>query len=150
MHIEKVKPIGVVTLELRNEIGEIIDQQTHNLVVNAGLNFIASRMTGTALATMSHMAVGTSNTAAAAGQTTLSTESARVALTSTTIVTTNVTNDSVEYVATFAAGTGTGALVEAGIFNAASNGTMLARTVYSVINKGALDTLTITWKIVVA
>ena len=74
----------------------------------------------------------------------------RVALDSTTIVTTSVTNDSIQYVATFPAGTATAGLQEAGIFNASSAGTMLCRTVFAVINKGALDTLTITWKITVA
>jgi hypothetical protein len=150
MHVEKVKPRGIVQLELKNEFGDIIEQQTHNLIVNGGLAFIASRMAGTAQAVMSHMAVGTGSTAAAGSQTALVTESARVANTSATLVTTTVANDSIEYVATFGAGVGTGALVEAGIFNAGTAGTMLARTVYSVINKGALDTLTITWKIVVA
>jgi len=98
---------------------------------------------------MSHMAVGSGSTAAAAGDTSL-TELGRVSLTSTTIVTTSVTNDAVQYVATFAAGTGTGAITEAGIFNAGSAGTMLCRTVFAVINKGSLDTLTITWKVTVA
>jgi hypothetical protein len=56
----------------------------------------------------------------------------------------------VQYVATFSAGTGTGAITEAGIFNASSAGTLLCRTVFSVINKGALDTLVITWKVTVA
>jgi hypothetical protein len=73
-----------------------------------------------------------------------------VALTSTTQVTTTVTGDAIQYVATFPAGSGTAALTEAGIFNAASVGTMMARTVFAVINKGALDTLTITWKITIA
>ena len=66
------------------------------------------------------------------------------------VVATSVANDAVQYVATFAAGTGTGAITEAGIFNDAVTGTMLCRTVFAVINKGSLDTLTITWKVTVA
>jgi len=50
-----------------------------NLVTTAGKVFIASRMDGTSSGAMSHMAVGTSTTAAAVGQTTLVSESARVA-----------------------------------------------------------------------
>ena len=70
-------------------------------------------------------------------------------------VTTTVTNDAVQYVATFAANVATGPLNEAGIFNATTAGTMLCRTVFGggssgVINKGANDTLTITWKITVS
>ena len=147
---ESIKAKGIVSLVLRDEHGNIKEQQEQNLVVSAGLAYIASRMKDATASVMSHMAVGTGTTAAAAGQTALVTESARVALTSTTIVTTNVTGDAVQYVATFNPGTGTAAIPEAGIFNAASAGTMLARVAFSVINKGALDTLTITWKVTVA
>jgi hypothetical protein len=150
MHIDYVKPKGFVTLELKNELGEVTERRVSNLIVNAGYAFLAARSVNTSQGVMSHLAVGTGNTAAAAGQTALVTEAARVALASSTIVTTNATNDSVEYVATFGAGVGTGGLREAGIFNDGTTGTMLARTVYDVINKGALDSLTVTWKIVVA
>ena len=117
-----------------------------NLVVTVGKNFIASRMKDTTDTAMSHMEVGTGSTAAAVGNTALETPvaSSRVSLTSTT-----VTTNSVAYVATFPAGTGTGALTEAGIFNASSSGTMLCRTVFSVINKGSADTLGITWTVTV-
>lgn len=147
---EKVKASGLVSFVLTDENGNIKEQQKHNLVVYTGLQYIVSRMKDATATAMSHMAIGTGTTAAAGAQTALVTESARVALTSTTIVTTNVTNDSIQYVATFNPGTGTAAITEAGLFNAASAGTMLARTVFPVINKGALDTLSITWKITVA
>ena len=94
---------------------------------------------------MSHMAVGTSSTAAGAGDTALLAESARVALTSTT-----VTTNQVAYVATFGAGVGTAALTEAGILNNSTGGTLLCRTVFSVVNKGANDSLTITWTVTVS
>jgi hypothetical protein len=114
-----------------------------NLVVSTGLAFIASRMKDTTATAMSHMAVGSGTTAAAAGQTALVTQiGARVALTSTT-----VTANATAYVATFAAGVGTGAVTEAGIFNADTAGTMLCRTVFDVVNKNANDTLQITWTI---
>ena len=147
MFKDDIKAKGTLVLELRDEFGNVKEQHEHNLVVNLGFAFIASRMKDASAAVMSHMAIGTGNTAAAAGQSALVTENARVALGSTSIVTTNVTNDSVQYQAVFPAGTGTGALTEAGIFNAGAAGTMLSRTVFSVINKGALDSLTITWKI---
>lgn len=150
MLTEHIKARGMVSFVLTDATGQVKEQQDHNLVVNAGLAYIASRMKDATAAVMSHMAVGVGTTAAAGGQTALVTESARVALTSSTIVTTSVANDSIQYVATFAPGSGTNALTEAGLFNAASAGTMLARTVFPVINKGALDTLTITWKITVA
>lgn len=151
MLTENIKLKGQLGIVLTGPDGIVKNEiVVPNLVVDAGLAYIASRMKDATATAMSHMAVGTSSTAAADAQTALVTESARVALTSTTLVTTAVSNDSVQYVASFPAGTGTGALTEAGIFNAASSGTMLCRTVFSVINKGALDSLTITWKVTVA
>jgi len=142
---EQIKVTGNLEVVLRDASGNIKDTRSFpNLVVTAGKNFIASRMKDTTATAMSNMAVGTSSTSPAAGDTTLGTELARVTLTSTTVST-----NTVAYVATFPAGTGTGALVEAGLFNASSAGTMLARTTYAVINKGSSDSLAITWTITV-
>jgi hypothetical protein len=143
---ETPKVTGHLEVVLRDKNGKVKDQRKlKNLVVTTGVNYIADRMADAAESAMSHMAVGTGSTAAAAGDTTLGTESARVALTSTA-----QTNEDVVYVASFGAGTGTGALTEAGILNAASSGTLLCRTVFSAVNKGADDTLQITWTITVA
>jgi hypothetical protein len=147
---DSLKTNGTLELKLLDAEGNVKEQYEHNLVVNSGLAHITSRIYGTAQGVMSHMAVGTGSLAAAAADSALGSQIARVALDSTTIVTTTITNDSVQYVATFAAGTGTGAITEAGIFNDASVGTMLCRTVFAVINKGTLDTLVITWKVTVA
>lgn len=132
---------GRVVIELNGEVVRDIP----NLITTVGLNYIADRMEGTGETVMSHMAVGTDNTAAALGDTTLNTENGRVALSSTV-----VTADEIVYTATFPAGTATGALVEAGILNAASSGSLLARTVFSAINKGASDSVTITWTITIS
>jgi hypothetical protein len=123
------------------------EQEVKNLVVTTGLGYIASRMKDATATAMSHMAIGTGSTAAAAGNTTLGTESARVALTSTT-----VTAAAIAYVATFPAGTPASltAITEAGLFNASSAGTMLCRTVFSVVNKAAADALTINWTITIS
>lgn len=140
------KVTGSVNVVVRGDDGAVKQEFTvPNLVVDSGLDFIASRMKDATATAMSHMAVGTNTTAAAAGDTTLGTESARVALTSTT-----VTNNAVAYVATYPAGTGTGALTEAGILNASSAGTLLCRTVFSVINKGASDSMTVTWTVTIS
>ena len=140
------KVTGSVNVVVRGEDGAVKQEFTvPNLVVDSGLAFIASRMKDTSDAVMSHMAVGTDNTAADAGDTTLGTEIARVALTSTT-----VTDNAVAYVASYPAGTGTGALTEAGIFNDVAAGTMLCRTVFAVINKGAADSMTVTWTVTIS
>lgn len=152
MFTEELNATGLVQLVLTDENGNIKLKEEHNLVVSSGLSYITSRMKDATAAAMGWMAVGTGAVAAAAANTLLGAEVARVAVTSATVVTTTVTNDSIQYVATFPAGTGTAAITEAGIFNVATanTATMLARTVFAVINKGALDTLTITWKITIA
>tara|TARA_Y100000758_G_scaffold192110_1_gene136826 strand:+ start:95 stop:517 length:423 start_codon:yes stop_codon:yes gene_type:complete len=137
---DDLKLTGALTIALNDEIV----QETENLVVTAGKNWVADRMNN-ANTVMTHMAVGTGTNAAAAGDTTLQTENDRNALTSTT-----VTNNAVAYVATWAAGDATAAITEAGIFDAASGGDLLARTVFSVVNKGAADSMTITWTITVS
>lgn len=137
------KASGKLNVVLKDSDGNIKQSfEVPNLVVNTGLAFIASRMKDTTDTAMSHMAIGTGTSSAAAGNTALGTEAARVTLTSTT-----VTSNATAYVASFGAGTGTGAITEAGIFNASSSGTMLCRTVFDVVNKGANDTLQITWTI---
>ena len=88
-------------------------QEVDNLVVTAGKGYVASRIKDATATAMSHMAIGSGTNDPAAGDTTLQTELGRVALTSTTVSAAVVT-----YVATFGAGTGTGAVTEAGILNA--------------------------------
>ena len=142
---DSIKLTGELRITVTNPEGNVKHETVvPNLVVTAGKNLIASRLKDTTDDAMTHMAIGTGTTAAAAGDTALGTEAGRVALTSTT-----VTNNAVAYVATFGAGTGTGAITEAGLFNASSAGDMLCRTVFSVINKGAADTLGITWTVTV-
>ena len=124
--------------------GETV-QEVDNLVVTAGKGYVASRMKDATATAMSHMAIGSGSTAAAASDTALGNQLGRVALTRTA-----VSNAVVTYTATFGAGTGTGAVTEAGILNASSGGTMLCRTVFSVVNKGASDSMTITWTVTVS
>jgi hypothetical protein len=64
----------------------------------------------------------------------------RVVLTSAT-----QTSNVVTYVASFTAGMSTGAITEAGIFNALSSGSMLCRTTFPVVNKETGDSIVITW-----
>jgi len=134
---------GALKIVLADAEGNIKDElEVPNLVVDVGKNFIASRMIGTTDDIMSHMAIGTGTTSPAGGDTTVESEVGRVALTS------NVrTDNAIAYVATFPAGTGTGAITEAGILNDSTGGILLCRTTFSVINKGAADTLGITWTV---
>ena len=139
---DDLKLTGAVSIALNGEVVKEIP----NLVVTAGKNWVADRMSD-ANTVMTHMAIGTGSTTAVVGDTTLDTELDRNTLTSTT-----VTNNAIAYVCSWAAGDGTGAIIEAGLFDASSGGDMLARTVFTsgVVNKGANDSMTITWTITVS
>lgn len=142
---DSISMTGALKIIHKDASGVVIhEQETKNLVVTAGKQVIAGRLGSTSPAAMTHMAIGSGTTAAAASQTALVTELGRVALTST-----QVSGTSVTYTATFPAGTGTGAVTEAGLFNDPSAGSMLARTVFSVVNKSAADSITIIWTVTV-
>jgi hypothetical protein len=134
---------GALKIVVRDITGAVTDErEVPNLVVAVGKNFIASRMVGTSDAVMSHMAIGEGTTTPVSGDTALESEVGRVALTS------NVrTDNAIAYTASFPAGTGTGAITEAGLFNDGSTGTMLCRTTFPVINKGSADSVAITWTV---
>ena len=144
---ENLKLSGQLNIVLKDKAGNVKDErEVKNLVVNKGLEYIASRKKDASKSVMSHMGLGSGTTAAAASQTDLVTLlGSREALDSTTISGSN--NEKVVYVSAFEAGDATGAVTEAGIFNAASGGDMLCRTVFSVVNKAADDTMSVTWTI---
>ena len=214
----------VLTGALSIAINDEVVQETNNLVVTAGKEWVADRMKGTNSA-MSHMAIGTGSTAADPADTGLVTELERNALTTAGGT---VSANTITYACTYAAGDGTGAIKEAGIFDTVGSkvddiavsaagsgytsaptvtftggggsgatatatvsggnvtaisvtaggsgytsaptigftggggsgatatasmkegGDMLARTVFSVVNKGSADSMTITWTITVS
>lgn len=142
---EDLKIKGDVILTLTDENGNLKQrQEIKNLVVTDGLDYISSKIVNTR-PTMSNMAVGTGSTAASAGQTALVTELDRNLLASAT-----ASNGVCTFNAQWAAGDATGAITEAGIFNATSGGDMLCRTVFDTVNKAAGDSLAITWVVTIS
>jgi hypothetical protein len=141
---ETVKLKGDLVITLLDKDGNVkMQRKEKNLIVSAGLTFICSRMTNATSAVMSHMQLGSGNATPAAIDTALgSALGAREPLDSTV-----ASSNTVTYTSSFEAGEGTGAVVEAGCFNAATGGTMLCRTTFPVVNKGADDTMAITWTI---
>lgn len=146
---ETLKATGKVRIVKTNEQGVTTqDFEVPNLVVTTGKNFIASSMIKTTTnspAAMTHMAIGTTSTTPSAGDTALGGQTGRVSLSAGT-----VSGNAVTYTATFPAGTGDGAIVEAGIFNASSGGTMLCRTTFPTVTKGSGDTIAVTWVVTVS
>ena len=144
MIIDDLELTGALQISLNNEIVH----QCDNLVVTAGKNWVAGRFKdGSIPDEMSHMAIGSADTAAAAGNTALATELNRIALTTDGGT---VSTNTVQYDASWTSAAAAYAIKEAGIFNAATGGTMLARTTFAVINKGTDDTVSISWTITVS
>lgn len=125
-------------LVLRDAKGRIKARRVvHNTVTTAGKNGAADQVLASpSLGKPTHMAIGTGSPSGTA----LGTELDRNALTSKTR-----SNAVVTMVGDWAAGDGTGALTEAGVFDASSTGNMWMSTSFSVVNKAAADTLSITW-----
>lgn len=122
-----------------------------NLITNAGFAGVASRIGGAgAEAAFDYIAVGTGTTAAAVANTTLETELATSGLSraqgTVSRQTTDVSNDTARVTHTFSV-TGTAAVTESGVLNAASSGVLLCRQVFSAINVSNGDSLAITWDI---
>ena len=144
MVIDDLKLTGALKISLNDEIVH----QCDNLVVTAGKQWVAGRFKdGSIPAEMSHMAIGSADTAPAAGNTALATELNRIALTTDGGT---VSTNTVQYDASWTSAAAAYAIKEAGIFNASTGGTMLARTTFAVINKGTDDTVSNSWTITVS
>jgi|SRR6478609_10126923 len=109
-----------------------------NTVTAAGLAGIMDQLVAApSLTKATHMGVGTGTPTGTALQTEIGTRDALDAKTRSGAV--------VTHVSTFAAGNGTGAITEAGVFDAATTGNMWMSASFAAINKAAGDTLVITW-----
>lgn len=143
---------GSVKVQLIGADGKIKQQhEDHNLIVTVGKNYLATWLAAASQAGkfMSYIALGTGTTSPASGDTALQTEFAGGGdsralgiLTSSTNTWTNT--------ATFLPGNCTGAVTEAGLFTAATVGTMFARQVFAAYNKAAGDTLIVAWTVTFA
>ena len=133
-----------VRIVLRGPDGKVKHESVHNLVTTAGLAGAADQiLAAPTLNKPTHMAIGTGSPAA----TLLGAEIDRNALTSKTRLGSVVT-----MVADWAAGDGTGAISEAGVFDIATANTvnMWMSASFAVVNKLAADTLQITWTLTYA
>ena len=69
---DQIKLSGNLDIVVRDSSGNVKEERKEkNLVVTAGLGYIASRIKDASATAMTHMAVGSGTTAAAAGQTDL-------------------------------------------------------------------------------
>lgn len=138
---EGFKMHGAMTATLKKGNGDIVVTQKDNIIVNVGFDFIADsigKSTGRP-ASMSRIAIGSNGTAPSPTDVSMLSEITRAAATYSHVAGTKT----FKFTARFPAGTGTGAIKEAGVINAASGGILLDRVTFGVINKGADDSLDI-------
>jgi hypothetical protein len=139
---EKVALKGRLTVELREADGRVVSREViENLVVTAGKQALLSASSPAGLTDWDYLAIGTSSTPAAAGQTALVAEVARAQGTLS-----NPDANTLRLAYTFPAGVGTGTIWEYGRFNADTDGIMLCRTIGGEAKvKGAGQTLAVVW-----
>src|SRR6185295_9618853 len=145
MKDESVKLSGYIRFDLYNENGKLKDtREIKNVIVTVGKAYLATWLTAATQSGpfMSYIGLGTGSTAATSADTALETE-LPTRVQGTLTPSTNVWQNQ----ATFGAGINTGAITESGIFSAPSAGAMLARQVFSVINKTSTDVLQVTWQV---
>jgi len=118
-----------------------------NLVVNAGLAQVAGLLVESGTAP-SYVAIGTGTTPPAAGDTTLQAEYARGTATRS-VKTTSVTNDTAVFERVFSFAESV-EVTEAGLLNAASEGTLTSRSVFSAVSVPNGGELLVRWEIQVA
>jgi hypothetical protein len=148
LNVEKIPFKGQIKIELFDSEGNLkFSHIQKNTFMTVGKNHVADQLGQAAGAEvkMGWMAIGTSGTAKAAANTTLNKQLDRNALSAGYPEQGATAPATVVYKCAWAAGDGTGALQEAGVFNSSGAGTMLCAATFPVINKGASDTLTITW-----
>ena len=133
---------GELTITLYGADGSVKEQRKVNTVTTAGKAGIADQILASpSLGKPTHMAIGTSTPGGSA----LGTELDRNALTSKTRSGAVVT-----MVGDWAAGDGTGAITEAGLFDASSSGNMWCSASFGVVTKAAGDALSISWTLTIS
>lgn len=152
MNNDTSKLAGRIKLEVRDKDGNLKypSEWINNIITNAGKAQIALLAGDATAVPFTYLAVGTSATAVAATDTTLTAEITTLGLAravgTVSRVTTTVTNDTLQVTYTWTA-TGTVAVEEVGLFNAASAGTMLGHALTTTKSLVNTDTLLATYQV---
>ena len=151
---EKVKLVGNVHYLLRGNDGDVkLDRWVRNTTTTVGKALVASLLCADVGGTgIDYIAIGVGTPSATAlGSESTTNGGARRGGANVvgSLTTTTTTNDTAQFVTTFTF-TGELVLTESGLFNASSEGTMLASQSYSAITTADTDTLQITWQVKVS
>lgn len=144
MNNEKMGVHGAFIGTLIHKDGSVETFRKDNLILNSGIDALCNCLASASQPSpFSYIAVGTGTDEPESSQVSLTDELARKS--STYTHETGLAYFSVT--STFNEGEATGAITEAGICNAESGGIFLDRVAFPVINKGADDVYTVTFKI---
>ncbi len=145
---EQLGPHGYVTISVVRGGAEIYHYEDHNLITNAGKNFIASQLGNATGASASYIALSNNTASPSVTDTILAGEFTSGGLQraqGTYSHTADTDNWTISK--TFTATASATGVQKAGLFTASSGGTMMAENTFSSVNLANGDTLTITWTI---
>ncbi|MDD5501441.1 MAG: hypothetical protein PHH57_07170 [Candidatus Omnitrophica bacterium] len=143
---EKMGIRGKIELVLKDKDGKVKKVVRKENLITALMDAqVANAMSSQSAGAIGYMGLG-SGSGQTSASTGLATPLGNVALDSTTQGTAANDND-VIYVATFPAGTATGAVTEAGLLLGNNNTTLMTYDDFDVVNKGANDSIVLTWTV---
>jgi hypothetical protein len=146
-----IKMRGCLEIVLGDLQGHILEKRkVDNTIVTTGRKWVLRQLSSADIVTsetISHMAIGTTTTAPATGDSALGGETTRNAIVSFT--TTNLSSNPPSWRAecSFASNEGNTTLAEVGLFNSSSTGTMLGRATFATLNKTTSNTLSISYTV---
>lgn len=150
--IESIKVIG--ELRVRHiRAGKVLSDTgfMDNIVTTAGKTEIARIIEAGTGTLVSHMGFGTGSTAVAASDTALTTELTGNGYTRKATTKSISAAGTVQYIATLTGVTNNPTIQEAGLFNAATAGILVAHQLTGAVNLAtAADSLEVTWKLTFA
>jgi hypothetical protein len=147
---DSLSPHGYVTVSVTRDGQEIYRHEDHNLITNAGRDFISAQIGSTSAATngANYIALSTDTGEPAATDTTLASEITTGGLARAQGDYSHTTGTNTYTITeTFTASATHTAVQKAGLFTAASSGTMMAENTFTPVTLASGDQLTITWTI---
>ena len=149
---DRIPASGYVVVSVVRQGSEIYHYEDHNLITNAGLDFISAQIGSTSTGSngANYIALSSDSTAPAATDTTLTGEISGSGLDRAqgTYSHTAGTNTFTVQEVFNASGT-VSAIQKTGLFTASSGGTMMAENTFSSVNVISGDQLTVTWTITI-
>ena len=146
-----IAPIDTVAVTVHDRAGHLVYSQiTHNLITNAGKDFISAQIGSTTPGVngANYIALTTDTAAANAADTTLTSEISTGGLVRAQGTYAHTTGTNTYTISkTFTASATFTGVDKAGLFTASSSGTMLAESTFSSVNLVSGDTLAITWTV---